>query len=109
MKHEYKLTSKRTLKFEKEMTLHLTYARQLHLALLYFSKRNAMKSGSEPPLKKKRIYQKAIQPEESRGVGLRAVVNMDQELGDYKAAYAGTDLPIQESMYIKVNAACLHR
>ena len=68
-----------------------------------------MENESEPPLKKERIYQSAIQPEESRGVGLRAVVNMDQELEAYKAAYVGTDLPIQESIYIKVNATCLHR
>ena len=68
-----------------------------------------MENESEPPLKKKRIYQKAIQPGESRGVGLRAVVNMALEFEEYKAAYSHTDLPIQEHIYSKVDAAFLHR
>ena len=58
MKHEYLLTSKRSKKFEQEMTDALLYTRRLQSAMLYYNRRNA---NGPAPADKKRRYNKELE------------------------------------------------
>ena len=73
MKHEYLLTSKRSKKFEQEMTGALLYTRRLHSAMLYYNKRNA--NGSAPADKKRR-YNKELELQEHCMVGSGVQLNL---------------------------------
>ena len=73
MKHEYLLTSRRSKKFEQEMTDALLYTRRLHSAMLYYNKRNA--NGSIPADKKRR-YNKELELQEHCMVGSGVQLNL---------------------------------
>ena len=70
IKQEYLLTSKRSQKFEDEMTTALLYTRRLQTAMLHYDRRGAI------PALKKRRYNKELQVDESCMVGCGVELNL---------------------------------
>ena len=91
------------VQFEKKMTIHLTFRRQIQTALIYFDKRNAERDGPIQAPTKKRKYQRQLAAGQSKGVGMQGKVNFMRRIDEHSFDEHGNSIPINQAIYQDVS------